>query len=454
MPSIRAIFLAFSATLATQLALAGPTIDAGHAAAGKSAQTVLHSAATTKKADEAPPREVSEIDTNTCATCHGSLPETKYSTPAKQFVASVHADDRIGCVGCHKGDPRDPTVRAHDREGGFTPRPNEQGIVAICGGCHSNAPFIRRFNARLRTDQGDLFPLSLHGKLATTGDPNAPTCATCHGYHDVVSVSSLLAPTNPRNVANLCARCHENPELMKKYGLPINEKAKWQRSAHARALLGGNPQAPSCTGCHGPHSATPPRATTVGRVCGQCHPDQLEAFRQSPHSKAYRRLGLSECVPCHDPHEARRSSWDINSSEFVCHRCHAKDTVQRQVAAELSQMVSTARGRLVRAKARYEALKAQGINVHGAQYSLDQLDTEQQKLSITLHSLNPSRMRVPMAAVIDAADRSEKIIAAAQQERQLRRRGYYVALALAITLLGLLVTKAVQLARQRSRSKA
>jgi DNA polymerase IIIc chi subunit len=159
-------------------------------------------------------------------------------------------------------------------------------------------------------------------------------------------------------------------------------------------------------------------------------------------------------VPCHDPHEARRSSWDINSSEFVCNRCHAKDTAQRQVAAELSQMVSTARGRLVRAKTRYSALKAQGINVHGAQYSLDQLDTEQQKLSITLHSLNPSRLRAPMAAVIEAADRSESMIAAAQRERQLRRRGYYIALGLAITLLGLLVTKAVRLARQRSRNEA
>jgi predicted CXXCH cytochrome family protein len=454
MPSISAIVLAVVTTLAAQLALAGPAVDPAHPAAGKAGQSAVHSAATTKKTDEPPPREVFEIDTNTCVTCHSSQPEPKYSTPAKQFVTSVHADDRIGCVGCHKGDPRDPTVRAHDREGGFTSKPSEQGIVTICGGCHSDAPFIRRFNARLRTDQGDLFPLSLHGKLATAGDPNAPTCATCHGYHDVVAVSSLLAPTHPRNVANLCARCHENPALMNSYGLPINEKAKWQRSAHARALLGGNPQAPSCTGCHGPHSATPPRATTVGRVCGQCHPDQLEAFRQSPHSKAYRKLGLSECVPCHDPHEARRSSWDINSSEFVCNRCHAKDAVPRQVAAELSRIVTTARARLDRAKARYEALKAQGINVHGAQYSLDQLDTEQQKLSITLHSLNPGRLRLPMAAVIEAADRSEKLISAAQRERQMRRRGYFVALGLAVLLLLLLVAKSVQLARQRSRSKA
>ena len=101
MPSIRAIFLALAAMLATPLALGGPASEPRQPMSSKAAD----SAATTKKADEAPPREVSEIDTNTCVTCHGSLPEPKYSTPAKQFVASVHADDRIGCVGCHKGDP-------------------------------------------------------------------------------------------------------------------------------------------------------------------------------------------------------------------------------------------------------------------------------------------------------------------------------------------------------------
>jgi hypothetical protein len=96
----------------------------------------------------------------------------------------------------------------------------------------------------------------------------------------------------------------------------------------------------------------------------------------------------------------------------------------------------------------------QGINIHGARYSLDQVATEEQKLSITLHSLNPNRLKAPLAAVVDAADRSENLLAAAQRERQMRRRGYYLALALAIALLVLLVVKAVQLARRRSNSQA
>lgn len=446
MHSIKVFLVAATALLVIGPARAKPAAPV--ASASVSPESV---APADEPAETAIAREVPDIDSNTCATCHSGLPELRLSSPAKQFATSVHSDDRIGCVACHKGDAKDPTVRAHDRELGFTPRPSHETIASICGGCHKNAPFIRRFNARLRTDQGELFPLSMHGKLSAAGDHNAPNCATCHGTHDIVSVTSLRAPTHPRNVAALCAQCHENRELMKPYGIATNQRTKWERSAHARALLGGNPLAPSCTGCHGPHSATPPRAITVGRVCGQCHPDQLEAFRKSPHSKAFRRLGLSECVPCHDPHEARRSSWIVDSSESVCNKCHAQDARPRQIAGELSQIVGTARGRLARARNRIVAVRAQGINIHGAQYSLEQVATEEQKLSITLHSLDPSRLRGPLSAVLEAADRSENLVVAAQRERQVRRRGYFVALGLAGLLFALLVAKAVQLARRRSR---
>jgi hypothetical protein len=63
-------------------------------------------------------------------------------------------------------------------------------------------------------------------------------------------------------------------------------------------------------------------------------------------------------------------------------------------------------------------------------------------------------MRAPMAAVLEAADRSEQLIASARRERQMRQRGYFVALGLATLLLGLLITKSVKLARQRSQNKA
>jgi predicted CXXCH cytochrome family protein len=392
------------------------------------------------------------VDSNTCATCHNTLPKPELRRPATEYAESVHADDRIGCVGCHQGDPRDPTVGAHDWKNGFKPRPEHADVAALCGGCHARAEFIRRFNANLRTDQAELFPLSLHGKLTAAGDQNAPTCTTCHGSHAVHPNASLSAPTHRRNVAKLCGRCHQDAQRMAPYGLPTNQVAKWERSAHARAVRAGSLSAPSCTGCHGPHSATPPRASSVGRVCGQCHEAQLDAFRKSPHSKAFHRLGLSECVPCHDPHEARRSSWVVDSRESACNRCHAQGSRPQEVASSLAQSVQAARERVRATRARLDTAATRGVLVAGADEALDAVVSREARLSVLVHSLDPARLRQPIAEVMSAADRAEQLVAAAERGRVLRRRGYSVALALALVLLGLLIAKSAQLARRRPRS--
>jgi predicted CXXCH cytochrome family protein len=404
-----------------------------------------------QRADRGSPREAS--DTNTCLTCHSALSKPQLKAPALAYQASVHADPRIGCVGCHGGDPKDPAVTAHDWAGGFTPRPAHAEIVQLCGRCHSDPAFIRQFDAKVHTDQAQLFPLSLHGKLAAVGDENAPTCNTCHGTHDIQPAHSLHAPTHPRNVAHLCARCHDDPARMRPYGRPTTQVAKWQRSAHARGVEAGNPGAPSCTGCHDPHSATPPRASSVGRICGQCHDAQLEAFRMSPHSKAYRRLGLSECVPCHDPHEARRLNWAVDSPESVCRRCHDDAKRPRQVAEKLARLVDGARKQVRRARTRIIAAAAAGISVPGAAATLADIDAEETQLSVMVHSLDATRIRAPLQAVVAAAARVETLVGDAERVRTAHRRGYYGALVLCVTLFGLLLAKVVRLARRQARSE-
>jgi predicted CXXCH cytochrome family protein len=388
-------------------------------------------------------------DANTCLTCHASLPEPKLRTPATEYAASVHSDERIGCVGCHAGDPRDATAQAHDWQGGFVPRPAHANTAKVCGGCHSNAVFIRQFNARIRTDEAELLPLSLHGKLAQTGDTNAPTCTTCHGTHAIAPVGSLRSPANPRRVVHLCATCHDNHELMARYGIASNQVSRWERSAHARALEAGNERAPSCVGCHGPHSATPPKASTVGRVCGQCHEDQLEAFRQSPHAKPWRKLGLSECVPCHDPHAASRPSWVVESAESACNRCHARDERPRKVARDLSAMMQSARDRVDAAEAKLRQTQNEQRNALSDRYALDEVRHQQQRLAVAIHSLDPARLDAPLRSFVSAMTRAEQRMADAEHQRAARRRGYVVALGLALALFGLLVAKAVALSRRR-----
>ncbi len=260
-------------------------------------------------------RLLPEEEPNTCAACHSTLPEEVLSKPAREYRGSVHRDDRIGCFGCHKGDPKNPTVAAHDQAAGFIPRPKHEDVSKVCGGCHQDVAFMRRFRGDLETDQKAQYDTSLHGRLANAGDPGAPTCIDCHGVHGIQPRKSLESPVNRRNIPHLCGKCHSDAAKMKNRKIPTNQLSAWERSRHAQAFNAGNPNAPNCIGCHGPHASLPPVASTAGRVCGHCHEDELDMFRLSPHTKPFQRLGLAECTPCHDNHDVVLSPLPLIASE-------------------------------------------------------------------------------------------------------------------------------------------
>src|SRR5690242_3641784 len=84
-----------------------------------------------------------------CLRCHATLADAKLREPAEAWRQSVHAlggaSESVGCTACHGGDGSDPTVRAHARETGFVARPPRADIPRLCGGCHADARFVRRF---------------------------------------------------------------------------------------------------------------------------------------------------------------------------------------------------------------------------------------------------------------------------------------------------------------------
>jgi predicted CXXCH cytochrome family protein len=394
----------------------------------------------------------SPIDaTNTCATCHGTLTDNKLRTPSKEFLHSTHRDERIGCVGCHKGDPRDPTVGAHSPTTGFTPHPTHAEVPQICGGCHSDAAFVRRVNGRLPVGQAALFNLSLHGKLTAAGDPAAPDCSTCHGKHDIQSPSSPLSPVNRANVAKLCSGCHADKERMGKYDIRTDQFEKWQKSVHGQAFAAGNKNAPTCTGCHGAHASTPPDASSVARACGRCHEQEMQLFEQSPHSQGFRKRGLAQCVACHSNHDVARASAIMVGvgPDATCMKCHSHDEKPRQVASDISDLLTGARERAAEARAAVARAEAAGLRVSGAQYSLDQVATAEQKVRGVVHTLDPSRVQAMVADIDSSVDETLRLVANAERARKLERRGYYAALVLSGLLLLTLVLKATRLDRRR-----
>jgi hypothetical protein len=388
---------------------------------------------------------------NTCATCHASLPESKLRVPAEQHAKSVHRDPRIGCVGCHKGDPEDPTVRAHAAQG-FIPRPSHDTVSGICGGCHSDARFVREVNPKLQVDQATLYDLSLHSKLSRAGDKNAPSCADCHGVHDVVRVAGLTAPVHRKNVAELCGKCHADREKMKPYEIVTDQVAKWKRSRHAEAFAKGDGSAPTCTGCHGPHAGAAAAGSTT-HVCGTCHEDQLKFVRQSAHAKPFEQLGLSECMPCHDKHEVGATSWLAGiAPDSACSKCHARDEKVRRAADEIATVLRDVRNSADRARATLEEARRAGLLVRGAPTALDELHTQELKLRTMVHTIDKNQLRVVAKAATEAADRAAELADEARADRRVQRRGYYLAFGLSILLFVLLVLKVVSLERRRRRS--
>jgi hypothetical protein len=392
--------------------------------------------------------------TNTCASCHATLTDPKLRLPANEFAHSAHRDDRIGCVGCHHGDPRDPTVAAHAASTGFEPHPRHSDVPKVCGGCHGDAEFMRRFNGRLPVGQAALFGLSLHGKLTAAGDGAAPDCSSCHGEHDIQPSASPLSPVNRANVAKVCGGCHADKERMLRHEIRTDQYDQWRRSVHGQAFEAGDPAAPTCTGCHGGHASPPAEASSVGRACARCHDAEAQLFEQSPHSQPFRKRGIATCVACHGNHDVAKAS-DIlvgTGPDATCMKCHANDPKPRQVASDISELLRGARERAAVARAEVDRAAAAGLRIPGAAYALDQVTTSETKLRGVVHTLDIARLQALAAEVDASAGGTLTLVSNAERTRRAERRGYYVALGLGAVLLITLALKAIQLDRRSRQS--
>lgn len=393
-----------------------------------------------------------ERDLNTCATCHLSLPDAKLRKVAEEFAKSVHHDERIGCVACHRGNASDPTVQAHDKTAGFIVRPTHQQIAAICGGCHEDPTFVRRFNARLSVDQRKLFELSRHGKMAAAGDANSPTCTTCHGSHGIEAVSSPTAAVNRKNVRELCAKCHGNSEYMKPYGLAASQPTGWSKSVHGKAFTEGHDNAPVCTGCHSPHAGTLPGTASVAALCDRCHRDERAYFLESPHSRAFRKLGLPDCVPCHGDHEVTRTSWLAGMTpDSACSKCHSKDDKPKNVAIDIARLLDEVQNAEHAAVFELGEAKRAGLLVPDASYTVDRLHTAKIRLITTVHALNVAQLGEDANKAKTLASEARALVAKAKDARRLERRGYFFAIGVTSVLFVLLVVQSIVLAQRRKR---
>lgn len=303
-----------------------------------------------------PPAEgiLSEAQGNGCLVCHSEI--------KIDYRESRHAAVGVDCVTCHGGDPA-PLERdlAHDPERGFQGTPKREEVPLLCAGCHASPRLMKPYG--LPTDQYLQYLTSRHGKLWAQGNPRVAVCTDCHTAHLVLPSYDPRSSVNPANVPRTCARCHDDPEFMEPFALPVGQVEAFERGVHGVALLTeGNLRAPGCATCHGSHGAAPPGVEDVTQVCGTCHLNERLYFLEGPHKRAMDERGIAECAGCHENHDVRPAGTGELFRD-LCVRCHAPDSPQADLGRKLQALIAGARQALAEAQQSLQEAESLGYDV-------------------------------------------------------------------------------------------
>ncbi len=263
-------------------------------------------------AQAAGPKAVKE----NCFDCHSDTTMTKDVAPGKakslfvdeaKFGGSVHSS--MGCKSCHAD------IKDHPNDG-VDPKPVK------CATCHS--------------EEDKIYQTSIHGMSKSLGASGAATCVSCHGNHDIVSVKSHQSPVYKMNLPKTCAKCHANKNLTDEYKMMYpTVGSQYQESIHGMALLQkGLIVAPSCNDCHGVHDikrsvdrSSPINHANVAKTCGKCHVTVEEIYNKSIHGQLLAKGDPRGpvCVQCHSAHQIETPTGGHfkSGSDMVCGKCHA-----------------------------------------------------------------------------------------------------------------------------------
>lgn len=262
----------------------------------------------------------------TCIECHsgGNAGDAKLDVDAKALAASVHGKAGLGCTACHA-----------DLDG-VTEFPHAATKPAACHTCHDT--------------EAKAVETSAHKQ----NEDHSPRCWSCHGAHDVRPASDKSSRVAPLNQPPTCLRCHADPKLARDHDLVVRESIDaFEQSIHYRALAGGNGEAPSCTTCHGAHDNvshrdpnSPIARRNVSETCGMCHSEIAAAFRSSVHGEdlAKGNPDVPTCTGCHAEHSIKGPT-DPDSPVApshvakTCSHCHEDERIATEygiAAARLS----------------------------------------------------------------------------------------------------------------------
>ncbi len=206
----------------------------------------------------------------TCGKCHSDPKIVKehlisVANPTDSYLKSAHAQaiaqgnlNAATCTSCHG---------SHDLLSSDNPdsKVYRRNIKTTCAVCHPAAAAD--------------YEKSIHGRAFQAGIKDAPSCVDCHGEHDIEPPSQKESKVNRRQqVVATCTKCHDNEEIMYKYGLETGRQASYMDSYHGLASAAGSGIVATCASCHENHLILPPddpqssvHQANLPATCSKCH---------------------------------------------------------------------------------------------------------------------------------------------------------------------------------------
>ncbi|NPV75532.1 MAG: hypothetical protein HPY59_04070 [Anaerolineae bacterium] len=222
------------------------------------------------------------------------------------YGKSAHGLELMTCVSCHSditGYPH-PEVAAKDSRKAYS-----ASYLGICRDCHG--------------EQASQLNDSIHGEALATGNENAPLCTDCHNPHSQQPVRDEkggLTLSGRHEIPQTCARCHS--QIFDQYA----------QSVHGMGIVvENNPDAPTCTDCHGVHQIVDPTTARFRlqspEMCSDCHTNET----------VMAKYGLSTNVLntyVSDFHGTtvtlfEKTSPDQPTNKAVCYDCHGVHDIRR-----------------------------------------------------------------------------------------------------------------------------
>ena len=183
------------------------------------------------------------------------------------------------------------------------------------------------------------------------------SCHDCHGGNPKImddtdksmfGVSGFIGIPDRKKVPELCAKCHSDVSMMRKYNLRTDQFDLYKTSVHGKRLYEkGDMNVAVCTNCHGTHDikkiydpASHVYHTNVSETCGKCHADknlmdkygipsnQLSLYKEGYHGQIlYGKIQgknpslVPNCATCHGIHGATPPG--VKEIADVCGNCHS-----------------------------------------------------------------------------------------------------------------------------------